>query len=190
MIFRHGEVLIQIFEGDITEISVDAIVNPANSQLLMGGGVAGAIKRKGGIVIEKEARKMAPVDIGDAVVTSAGKLPAKWVIHAPTVRRPAGRASFESVSLATKAALRAAEKIGARSVAFPAMGAGVGGLGIAEAVQAMLAEITSHIDGGTGLEKIILVAWGQKALKEFMSAAKSVLEPYGLNYSQAHDIRM
>ncbi|HIE22913.1 MAG TPA: macro domain-containing protein [Candidatus Korarchaeota archaeon] len=175
MVFRYKGVLIEVVEGDITEINVEAIVNPANSKLLMGGGVAGAIKRKGGVEIEKEARRKAPVQIGDAVVTSAGKLPAKWVIHAPTVIRPAGRATIESVSLATKAALRAAEEIGANSIAFPAMGAGIGGLAIKEAVKAMLREIKSHIEGETKLERIILIAWGEKALKEFKSASSELL---------------
>ena len=176
MTFRHGKVLIKVLEGDITEIRADAIVNPANSYLLMGGGVAGAIKRKGGVEIEKEARKMAPIEIGEAVVTSAGRLPAKWVVHAPTVKRPAGKASLESVSLATRAALRAAEEVGARSIAFPAMGAGVGGLSVKEAVQAMLTEITNYIDQGTELREIMLVAWGEKALKEFISASEKVLK--------------
>ncbi len=176
MAFRHGKVQIKVLEGDITEIRADAIVNPANSYLLMGGGVAGAIKRKGGVEIEKEARKMAPIEIGEAVVTSAGRLPAKWVIHAPTVKRPAGKASLESVSLATRAALRAAEEVGARSIAFPAMGAGVGGLSVKEAVQTMLTEITNYIDQGTELREIMLVAWGEKALKEFMSAFEKVLK--------------
>jgi len=176
MAFRHGKVQIKVLEGDITEIRADAIVNPANSYLLMGGGVAGAIKRKGGVEIEKEARKMAPIEIGEAVVTSAGRLPAKWVVHAPTVKRPAGKASLESVSLATRAALRAAEEVGARSIAFPAMGAGVGGLSVKEAVQAMLTEITNYIDQGTELREIMLVAWGEKALKEFISASEKVLK--------------
>jgi O-acetyl-ADP-ribose deacetylase (regulator of RNase III) len=175
--FRYKGVLIEVVEGDITEIDVDVIVNPANTNLLMGGGVAGAIKRKGGVEIEKEARRKAPVEIGDTVVTSAGRLPAKWVIHAPTVKRPAGKATLESVSLATKAALRAAEEIGASSIAFPAMGAGIGGLAIREAVKAMLREITSHIEGETKLERIVLVAWGEKALKEFKSASLEVLRP-------------
>lgn len=176
MEFRYRNVLIEVLEGDITEVKVDAIVNPANSLLIMGGGVAGAIKRKGGSKIEEEARKMAPVEIGEAVVTSAGTLPAKWVIHAPTVKRPAGRASLESVSLATRAALTAAEKVGAQSIAFPAMGAGVGGLDIEEAVQTMLKEIVSKVESGTKLRKVVLVAWGEKALNKFISAAKDVLK--------------
>jgi len=177
MAFRHGEVQIKVLEGDITEIKVDAIVNPANSYLIMGGGVAGAIKRKGGVEIEKEARKMAPIEIGEAVVTSAGRLPAKWVVHAPTVKRPAGKSSLKSVSLATRAALKAAEEVGARSMAFPAMGAGVGGLSVKEAIQVMLTEIISYIDQGTELKEIMLVAWGEKSLRDFMFAAEKVLKP-------------
>ncbi len=188
MRFRYKGVLIEVVEGDITEISVDAVVNPANSFLLMGGGVAGAIKRKGGVEIEEEARRKAPVEIGDAVVTSAGRLPAKWVIHAPTVKRPAGRASLESVSLATKAALRAAEEIGASSIAFPAMGAGIGGLAIKEAIKSMLRGITSQIEGETKLKRIVLVACGEKALKEFKSASLEVLGPHNARYSTPDSI--
>jgi len=174
--FKYRNLLIEVIEGDITEVKVDAIVNPANSLLIMGGGVAGVIKRKGGPEIEEEARKMAPVEIGEAVVTSAGRLPSRWVVHAPTVKRPAGRASLESVSLATRAALTAAEKVEAQSIAFPAMGAGVGGLDIREAVQTMLREIVSKVEEGTSLKKVVLVAWGEEALNEFISAARNVLK--------------
>ncbi len=176
MRFRHKNVMIEVLEGDITEAKVDAIVNPANSYLVMGGGVAGAIKRKGGTEIEKEARKFAPIEIGEAIVTTAGKLPARWVVHSPTVRLPAGRASLESVSLATRAALSAAENVGARSIAFPAMGAGVGGLKVEESVETMLNEIISYIDRGTKLERILLIALGKEALKKFLNASKKVLK--------------
>ncbi len=178
MSFRYDDVVIEVLDGDITEMMVDAIVNPANSYLLMGGGVAGAIKRKGGVEIEKEARKMAPIEIGQAIVTPAGNLPTKWIIHAPTVKRPAGKASLESVSLATRAALRIAERIGARSLAFPIMGTGVGGLSIAKAAKTMLNEITSHINHGTNLRKIVLVAWGEKAFADLFSVAKGLLKSY------------
>ena len=91
-------------KGDITELKVDAIVNPANSSGYMGGGVAGVIKRIGGFEIEKEAVSKAPIPVGDAVVTTAGKLPCKYVIHAPTMKQPAMRIGVENVRLATRAA--------------------------------------------------------------------------------------
>ncbi|MEB3860490.1 MAG: macro domain-containing protein, partial [Desulfurococcales archaeon] len=126
-----------VVEGDITRLNVDAIVNPANSLMLMGGGVAGAIKRAGGEEIEKEAMARAPVPVGEAIVTGSGRLPAKAVIHAPTMERPAMRIGVSNVVEATLAALKVASRSGYDSIAFPAMGAGVGGLPVSQAFSAM-----------------------------------------------------
>lgn len=133
--------------GDITEFSGDAVVNPANSLGLMGGGVALAIKRKGGDIVEEEARKKAPIPIGRAVVTTAGKLKCRYVIHAPTVERPGGRSSRDRVYRATKAALTLANEMNLASVALPLMGAGVGGLTPEESLNSMIAAILefSHL---------------------------------------------
>ncbi|MEM1639722.1 MAG: macro domain-containing protein [Desulfurococcaceae archaeon] len=127
--------------GDITEFDGDAIVNPANTLLIMGGGVAGAIKRKGGEIIELEAKKHAPIPIGEAVITSAGKLKCGNIIHAPTVDYPGSRSSFEQVYKATRAALIKAKQNGLKSIAFPLMGAGVGGLKPVESISAMIKAI-------------------------------------------------
>ena len=112
--------------GDITEFTSDAVVNPANKYLVMGGGVAGAIKKKGGEEIELEARRYAPIEIGEAVVTSAGGLKCRAVIHAPTVESPGGRSTRNYVYRATLAALKVARELGFKSIAFPLMDAGVG----------------------------------------------------------------
>jgi O-acetyl-ADP-ribose deacetylase (regulator of RNase III) len=132
-----NSVSVTLVLGDITEFTGDAIVNPANKYLVMGGGVAAAIKRKGGVEIEHEARRYAPLEIGEAVVTSAGRLSCKVVIHAPTVDSPGGRSTRDYVYKATLAALRVARERGFKSIAFPLMGAGVGGLSPEESIDAM-----------------------------------------------------
>jgi O-acetyl-ADP-ribose deacetylase (regulator of RNase III) len=141
--------VVSIVVGDITEFSGDAIVNPANRYLVMGGGVAGAIKRRGGVEIEAEARRYAPIDIGQAVVTGAGKLKCRAVIHAPTVEVPGGSSNPNYVYKATLAALKAAKEKGFKTVAFPLMGAGVGGLTPEESVEAMA---KAFEEAGQGLE--------------------------------------
>ncbi len=153
---------IVIVKGDITEMEVDAIVNPANTHLLMGGGVAGAIRRKGGEDIQREALRKAPINIGEAVETTAGNLKAKYVIHAPTVRSPGGRSNPEFVRKAVRAAIRKAEELGLRSIAFPAMGAGIGGVPVDIAVKITLEEALM-----SNLDKVILVAWSDEDFRIF-----------------------
>lgn len=150
-----GNVTVTIVVGDITEFSGDAIVNPANTLLIMGGGVAGALKRKGGKEIEDEARSYAPVEIGRAVVTSAGRLRCKAVIHSPTVDLLGGRSSYENVYKATRASLECAKRHGFRSIAFPLMGAGVGGLPIEKSVEAM-AEAFKELGEGMDINIYVL----------------------------------
>lgn len=106
MNFEYGyrDVKISVITGDITKLKVDAIVNPANSMLLMGGGVAGAIKKVGGKEIEDEALKSAPISVGEAIATNAGKLKAKYVIHAPTMEKPAMQTTVDNVKLAMEGA--------------------------------------------------------------------------------------
>ncbi|OYT39094.1 MAG: O-acetyl-ADP-ribose deacetylase [Desulfurococcales archaeon ex4484_58] len=127
--------------GDITSIDVDAIVNPANSYMLMGGGLAGVLKRRGGKSIEDEARKYAPVPVGEAVVTSAGSLKAKYIIHAPTMKEPGGPTSPDHVYKATYAALSKACEKSIKKIAIPGMGTGVGGLEPLVAVEVMVKAI-------------------------------------------------
>lgn len=160
---RYRGVTIEAVKGDITDMGVDAIVNPANSLMIMGGGVALAIKRKGGGEIEREARRRAPVEVGQSVVTSAGRLRARFVIHSPTMERPSMRIGAENVRLATMAALRRAEEMGIESVAFPALGAGVGGLSKERATRTMVSAMKAHVAGGTRLKRIVLVAYDDEA---------------------------
>ena len=139
-------------------MEADAIVNPANSRLIMGGGVAGAIKRAGGPEIEKEALRRAPILVGEATTTIAGRLSARYVIHAPTMPRPAMGTSVTNVEKATEAALKAARELGLSSVAFPGMGTGVGGVPVQEAAETMILAIRRHLAEGTTLKHIFLVS--------------------------------
>lgn len=117
---------IKVIQGDITEQNVDAIVNAANNHLWMGAGVAGAIKKKGGLEIEKEAKSKGPIPVGEAVVTSAGKLRVKYVIHAAVMGQDL-TTNEEYIRLATVNSMKKAEELKIRSIAFPAFGTGVGG---------------------------------------------------------------
>lgn len=172
-VFKLNKLSIVVKEGDITEEDVDAIVNPANSLMIMGGGVALAIKRKGGEIIEKEAIKHAPVPVGKAISTTGGNLKAKYVIHAPTMERPAMRISSENVRKATRAALEEAIRLGIKSIAFPAMGAGVGGVSIEDSVRTMLEVIKEMLPRFEKLNEVRLIAWGKNALEKFLRVAEN-----------------
>lgn len=132
---------IVVLKGDLTRQQADAIVNPANSHGYMGGGVAYAIKRVGGQSIEDEAVSKAPLPVGSAVETTSGRLPCKYVIHAPTMTEPAEAIGPGNVTLATEAALRTASELGVASLAFPGMGTGVGGVSRSDAAEAMVKAI-------------------------------------------------
>ena len=166
----YKNVTITVTSGDITKLEVDAIVNAANSLLIMGGGVAGAILRAGGSEIQQEANKKAPFPVGKAVATTAGKLKAKYVIHAPTMERPAMPTSKQNVRLATRGALECARQLSIASIAFPGMGTGVGGLNLEEATEVMVAEIKRHVDSDTPLKRIILVGFGTDLTHAFEKA--------------------
>lgn len=152
-------------KGDITQIDCDAIVNPANSYGYMGGGVAGAIKIIGGVEIEKEAISKAPIKIGKAVSTTAGSLPCKYVIHAPTMEKPAMRIGIENVRLATKAALNLGAKLNLKTIAIPGMGAGVGGVPTDVAAKA-ISDIAKEFENK--FEKIILIDRNQEMIDSFI----------------------
>ena len=135
---------VHVAKADLTLMPVDAIVNPANSLGIMGGGAAGAIKRRGGDKIQQEAMACAPIAVGAAVVTTAGKLHAKAVIHAPTMEEPGLKIGVENVRRATRAALIAAAHHGFEVVAFPGIGTGIGGGDKDEAARAMVDELRAH----------------------------------------------
>jgi O-acetyl-ADP-ribose deacetylase (regulator of RNase III) len=156
-------------EGDITEESVDALVNAANSALILGSGVAGAIRAKGGPTIQEECAAHGAIEVGEAVLTGAGALKARWVIHAAGMR-PAGQVSVETLRRALRSALALAEEKGCRTLAVPAIGAGVGGLSLQTCAEVSLAEVRAHIEekgGGSSLEEVRFVLFGEPAFRLF-----------------------
>ncbi len=154
--FKLENLSVVVKRGDLTRERADAICNPANSLMYMGGGAAGALKRAGGEEIEREALRHAPVPVGKAIATTAGKLQARWVVHAPTMERPAMRTTSEKVYLATKAVLECADAIGARSIAIPGMGTGVGGVSYRGAAKAMVKALREFAPAAKSLKEIIL----------------------------------
>jgi len=169
-------VKLEVLKGDITEVNADAIVNPANSLMIMGGGVAGVIKKKGGVEIEKEAMKFAPVPVGEAIVTGGYSLKARYVIHAPTMEKPAMRIGINNAIKAILAALKAAEEMRLKTIAFPGMGTGVGGLSSKEGADAFKVAIQEFIkdESKVSLEKIILVAYTDDLYSEFIRIKKEL----------------
>ncbi len=162
---RIGRFIIKIQKGDITEFDVDAVINAANSDLWMGSGVAGAIKSKGGIMIEREAMAQGPIKPGEAIITTGGNLKAIHVIHCAGMP-PGGQATFLAVKESMDHAIRLADGHGLRSVAVPAIGAGVGGLTINEAMEAILAAIRENCEAHGPLAEIVLVGYGERAYNE------------------------
>lgn len=161
---------IKVIKGDITSLNVDAIVNAANSYGQMGGGVAGAIKKQGGIEIEKEAISKAPIPIGSAILTTAGKLKAKHVIHAPTMLQPASLIDINNVREATRAALKCADENNLKIIAIPSMGTGVGGVPKEKAAKAIVEEIKKF--KAKSLKEVILVGYEEEMFREFEKAIK------------------
>ncbi|MFH0899932.1 MAG: macro domain-containing protein [Pseudomonadota bacterium] len=135
---------VHVAKADISQMPVDAIVNPANSLGIMAGGVAGAIKRRGGESIQKEVMAVAPIAIGAAVVTASGKLHTKAVIHAPTMEEPGHKTAVENVRRAIRAALIAAAAHAFDVIAIPGLGTGTGGVDSQEAARAMVDELKAH----------------------------------------------
>ena len=159
--------MITTARGNLLDQDVQAIVNPANSWHIMGGGVAGQIKRHAGEWIEKQAMQKGPTPVGEAIVTSAGRLKAEYVIHAPTMKRPAERTSPDAVYLAARAAMLKARELGLKSIAFPCMGAGVGGVPPRLAARAIVSAIKEV--GHEGM-RVVLVALDERTEQEFMKA--------------------
>ena len=157
---------IVLLEGDITEQAVDAIVNAANSQLRLGSGVAGAIREKGGPSIQAECDRIGPIAVGEAALTGAGQLAARYVIHAAGM--PLGGAASEaSVRSSMRAALACAREQGCRTLAVPAIGAGVGGVSLQRCAEILLEEARGHLASDTSLEEIRFVLFGEPAYRVF-----------------------
>ena len=157
---------IELAEGDITEQDVDAIVNAANSQLVLGAGVAGAIREKGGPGIQQECDAHGPVEVGEVAVTGAGDLAARFVIHAAGMP-PGGSADEASVRSCVRRSLEVANERGFASIAFPAIGAGIGGFSLQRCAEVSLEEARAHAGGETSLETIRFVLFGEPAYRVF-----------------------
>jgi O-acetyl-ADP-ribose deacetylase len=162
-------VTVEVLEADITTLDVDAITNAANTRLMHGGGVAGAIARAGGPDVQRESDERAPIGLGEAVETTAGDMPAKWVIHAATMEL-GGPTSADIIRRATVSALAKADELGAKSLALVAFGTGVGGFPVEEAARIELEEVRRHLDAGSGLERVVFCVRGAEAREAFEAA--------------------
>jgi O-acetyl-ADP-ribose deacetylase len=160
---------VEVLDTDITTLEVDAIANAANTELLHGGGVALAIARGAGEPLELESREKAPIALGEAVETTGGALPAKWVIHAATMVL-GGPTSADIIRRATVSTLECAERIGARSLALVAFGTGVGGFPLDEAAAIEVEEVRRHLAAGSGLQRVVFAVHGERARAAFAAA--------------------
>lgn len=170
---------IEIRQGDLTEMDTDAIVNAANNDLQLGGGVAGVIRRKGGPKIQAECNHIGTIPVGGAAITSGGNLRAGHVIHAASMEL-GGRTSPNALRSATAHSLRIAAQNGFKTISFPAVGTGIAEFPIRECAEIMLREAAKHLQGPTSLEKIHFVLFDQDALKIFQEAFRD-LQAEGLD---------
>jgi len=158
--------VLELVQGDVTDLEVDAIVNAANEQLQLGAGVAGAIRAKGGASIQEECNRIGSTPVGTAVMTGAGHLKARQVIHAVGPRMGEGDEDRKLAS-AVRAALALADRRGLKSIALPAISTGVFGFPVDRAARVMLTEIHRYLQGGTKLERVVVALWGDEAFETF-----------------------
>ena len=160
---------IEALDADITTLEVDAIANAANTELRHGGGVAAAIARAGGPAVDEESRAAAPIGLGEAVETTAGEMPSRWVIHAATMEL-GGPTSADIIRRSTASTLARADALGARSLALVAFGTGVGGFPLDEAARIEVEEVRRHLAAGSGLERVVFAVHGERARAAFQAA--------------------
>ena len=164
---------VEVLDTDITRLEVDAIANAANTELRHGGGVAGAISRAGGPAIQAESSRVAPIGLGEAVETTGGEMPCRWVIHAATMEL-GGPTSAEIIRDATASTLRKADELGARSLALVAFGTGVGGFPVEEAARIEIDEVSRYLGaGGSAIERVVFAVRGDEARQAFERALSS-----------------
>jgi O-acetyl-ADP-ribose deacetylase len=157
----------EVVDGDITALEVDAIGNAANNHLWMGSGVAGAIKRAGGEEIERQAVRLGPIEVGDAVATDAGRLAARWVIHGAVMGQDL-RTDAALVRRTTESCLRVADELGAKSLGLPAFGTGVGGFPLEECARIMVDAVRAYEP--SSLERVVFAVFGADAKAAFQTA--------------------
>lgn len=163
-----------LMQGDLTEMDADAIVNAANNDLQLGGGVAGAIRRKRGDAIQRECDAIGSIPIGGAAITTGGKLRARFVIHAASMQL-GGETTARALRSSTAHSLRIAAERGLLSIAFPAVGTGIAGFPISECAQIMLREVTEHLKKPTSLERVYFVLFDKAALEAFEKVRAEML---------------
>ena len=158
---------LEVLQADITKLELDAITNAANTQLRHGGGVAAAISRAGGPGVQRESNEKAPIGLGEAVETTAGDLPARYVIHAATMEL-GGPTSADIIARATDSTLRKADELGCRSLALVAFGTGVGGFPLEDAARLMVDAVRQH--RASSLQKVVFAVHGDDAERAFRDA--------------------
>jgi len=158
--------VLELVEGDITEMETDAIVNAANSQLILGGGVAGAIRKKGGPKIQEECHKIGSTFVGGAVITSGGDLKAQYVIHAVGPRMGEGDEE-EKLKNATLNSLKVADDNSLKSISFPAISTGIFGFPIDKCAEIMLRTVIDYLEGQSGLERVVFCLFGNVSYEVF-----------------------
>jgi O-acetyl-ADP-ribose deacetylase (regulator of RNase III) len=163
-------IVLEVQQADVTRLDVDAITNAANTQLKHGGGVALAISRAGGPAVQRESTEKAPIGLGDAVETTAGAMPARYVIHAATMEL-GGPTSAEIIARATRSTLSKADALGCRSLALVAFGTGVGGFPLDQAAQLMVDAVRGHEP--RSLERVVFAVHGDEAERAFRAAVES-----------------
>jgi O-acetyl-ADP-ribose deacetylase (regulator of RNase III) len=166
--------VIELIESDITGLAVDCIVNPANAQLVLGGGVAGAIARKGGDAIQSECTAIGPISVGDAVITSGGNLKAGHVIHAVGPRAAEGDEE-KKLRRATANSLKLADENDINSIAFPAISTGIFGSPMDKCAEIMLSETIDYLKGDTSIQRVIFCLFDEKALAVFVQQLQVVM---------------
>lgn len=164
---------LELVQGDITEMETDAIVNAANSALQLGGGVAGAIRKKGGPAIQAECNKIGYCPVGGAVITTGGNLKAKYVIHAVGPRMGEGNED-EKLKSATLNSLKVADENNLKSIAFPAISTGIFGFPMDRCAQIMLSNTIDYLKGDTGLEKVVFCLYGDEAYQTFKQTLEAL----------------
>jgi O-acetyl-ADP-ribose deacetylase (regulator of RNase III) len=161
--------VIEVLDADITALEVDAVANAANTRLMHGGGVAGAIARAGGPSVQAESAERSPIGLGEAVETTGGAMPCRWVIHAATMEL-GGPTSAEIIRRATASTLQRADELGCESLALVAFGTGVGGFPLEEAARIEVDEVQRHLASGSGLERVVFAVRGEAAREAFERA--------------------
>ena len=165
--------MILLLKGDLTEMDTDAIVNAANNDLQLGGGVAGAIRRKGGDTIQNECNAIGSIPVGGAAITTGGNLKARYVIHAASMQL-GGQTTAHALRSSTAHSLRIAAQKSLKTIAFPAVGTGIAGFPMEDCAEIMLTEAADHLKRGSSLEKIYFVLFDDAGLKAFKKVWRGV----------------